>query len=236
MPRTISSDDFATVVDRMGERSVQLTAEVDIDRLPEPVRQRIAVMEDGARQRGQRMAQALKAQAPLLNALTQRAMEPRLGAQERVKRLRALGSVWASCVAPVAACQRRCSHCCHIGVAVFASEAQVIGKELGRKPISLEAGHVADLSSYGYGRPCHFLRDGECSIYESRPLACRIQFSLDVDPMLCELIEGTTVPVPYADRRLLEVMTSVAFSTDTLADLREWFPADGDSSRAAAGN
>lgn len=73
-------------------------------------------------------------------------------------------------------------------------------------------------------RPCTFLSlEGHCRIYASRPLACRQLHNLDIDDLLCELIPGAAVPVPYADATDLDVMAVMVLGDAQLADIRDWF-------------
>lgn len=143
-------------------------------------------------------------------------------------------------MAPLAACRAGCSHCCHTGVLLSETEASVIGQAIGRKPVdSPRARAPAELLKHGmtpevqawradvyFGVPCTFLDvGGRCTIYEERPLACRMQLNLDQDNLLCRLVPGQSVRVPY-----LNMMTSysaqvrVIGPNTKLADIRDWFP------------
>ncbi len=54
------------------------------------------------------------------------------------------------------------------------------------------------------GTSCPFLRDSACSIYAHRPTVCRTLLNLDDDALLCELVDGVEVLVPYADARQIK--------------------------------
>lgn len=129
-----------------------------------------------------------------------------------------------------AACKRGCSHCCHIAVGVMEPEAKVIGKMIGRPPVAVKGRQgpgYFDGFDYGYHNPCTFLKNGECSIYEFRPLACRAQFNVDVDDLLCRLTPPHSVTVPYLDTHNLQMMLAATCMRDgvpKLADIREYFP------------
>jgi Fe-S-cluster containining protein len=141
---------------------------------------------------------------------------------------------------PLAACRSGCSHCCHIGVLVSETEASVIGRAIGRKPVdSPRARAPADLLKNGvtpevdawradvyFGVPCTFLdTSGRCSIYEERPLACRMQLNLDRDDLLCRLVPDQLIPVPYLNMMTsLDAQTMVIGPNTKLADIRDWFP------------
>lgn len=130
------------------------------------------------------------------------------------------------------ACKRGCSHCCHIQVLMTQDEADVIGKRIKRKAVQYKGPSRgrADVETfdYGYHNPCTFLVDGECSIYANRPLACRTQYSLDIDALLCELAPGESPPVPYLNPHPFMMaflqMLGVPHVVPVLADIREFFP------------
>ena len=75
-----------------------------------------------------------------------------------------------------------------------------------------------------FGEACPFLVDGSCSIYAHRPMACRTHLNLDDDDLLCRLVPGIKVPVPYADATQLKAFYLAAQPNAELADIREFFP------------
>jgi uncharacterized protein len=130
------------------------------------------------------------------------------------------------------ACKRGCSHCCHIQVLIPQEEADVIGKRIRRKaayvkPPGRGRKDVAGFD-FGYHNHCTFLIEGECSIYENRPLACRLQYTLDIDALLCELGPGESPPVPYLNPQpFLMAFLQMLGAPDlmpVLGDIREFFP------------
>jgi Fe-S-cluster containining protein len=128
------------------------------------------------------------------------------------------------------ACKRGCSHCCHIAALITQDEADVIGKRIGRKARRIEPPGRTSAKGFdsGYHNPCTFLVDGECSIYENRPLVCRTQYSLDVDALLCELGPGESPPVPYLNPHMFNMaflqMLGVPDVIPVLGDIRDFFP------------
>jgi Putative zinc- or iron-chelating domain len=105
---------------------------------------------------------------------------------------------------PFAACRKGCSHCCHTSVLMPAQEAALIGKRIGVKPAKVTGMTGRDDIKPGYDNPCPFLKNDACSIYESRPLACRQLFNIDTDALLCELV-GKASKVPFLDLRDYQV-------------------------------
>lgn len=154
---------------------------------------------------------------------------------------------------PVSACGRGCAHCCHIGVTVSKAEAEVIGRSIARKVAKPPAERVLNMADMlaaddpherlarlkkqqawlrdaYHGKPCTFLTPlGACSIYESRPLICRWQISVDTDAMLCELVPQETEPVrvPYLNMTNMHAVYAANFGDSPMADIRDWFPRKG---------
>ncbi|MGF6792788.1 YkgJ family cysteine cluster protein [Paraburkholderia sp. 35.1] len=148
--------------------------------------------------------------------------------------------------APYSACRKGCSHCCHIPVLLPAQEAALIGHRIGVAPAKVTGVTAKDAVRSGYDNPCPFLKDDACSIYESRPLACRQQVNMDSDALLCELVGDEATKVPYLNlmdyNTALVYITSVSwtrrghharsgrpalrerFTMPDVGDIREFFP------------
>lgn len=213
---------------RMTENAQLGMHEQDLGALPEPVRKRIPVYAENARPRALEAGKRVRGNAHLMNTLVRLAQAQNIASIERVKRLRRLADAYAAAVAPSAACTSGCSHCCHIGVTMFGPEAQLIAKETGRQ-LSPASDQISDGSwartDFGYHMPCPFLVDNKCSIYASRPLACRLQFNMDIDSLLCELVPGAAIPAPYFDHRQIDILIASSFVRHPVADIRDWFEA-----------
>jgi len=199
------------------------------------VAQRVAEGDEAIRQKMARMNQ----QAPAFMHLQtlRKTFDRILASPQNVARK--IAALWdladkaGAHIAPYAACKKGCSHCCHIAVSVSRAEAQTIGQRIGRKPREVAArgtqkGAFDDVP-WGYGSPCTFLKNGQCSIYEHRPMACRLHFNMDRDALLCMLDPPRTSPVPFYDARQWEVAVIYAGGgrdreSVGLADIREFFP------------
>lgn len=79
---------------------------------------------------------------------------------------------------PKAACGKGCGWCCHQRVGATATEVLYIAQALRSRPGA--APLVERLKSWNGGRPCVFLVDNACSIYDLRPMKCRGVYQVDV--------------------------------------------------------
>lgn len=75
---------------------------------------------------------------------------------------------------PQAACKRGCGWCCHQRVGAAAIEVLAMARALATRP------EAALLEGWTPGKPCAFLQDGACAIYDIRPLKCRSLWHVDV--------------------------------------------------------
>ena len=191
-------------------------------------------------------AVAARVPADSRSRLLQQGIDARTVAQ-RIFWLQREAELIQSAASSSVACGAGCSHCCHISVLVAEPEAKEIGKALGRKPSDVLPGRSftgADVASRDdghkeratairdavgaevFGVPCTFLVDAKCSIYEHRPLACRHLFNVDVDSLLCQLVPGVAIEVPYLGMQGEQVAYVSAMGANArLADIRDWFPA-----------
>ncbi len=144
-------------------------------------------------------------------------------AAKRVLWINKAADALAKTYQPVSACKVGCTHCCHIPVNLTKAEAEVLGKAIGRKPAPL-ASHTND-DSVEFP-PCSFLVNGKCSIYEWRPSVCRSHMNMDQDDLLCRLVPGARIPVPYLDTRPIVMSRVQAGGRSSNADIRQWFPAE----------
>jgi hypothetical protein len=135
-------------------------------------------------------------------------------------------------IAPVAACRRGCSHCCRQGLMIFEHEAvllaEVSGRELVRQPWQPLQAVDEDLDSM-IGTPCPFLDNDSCSVYEHRPLFCRLRHSLNENPNDCAIDSVTHGQVATYAAEVMFIDPYVELSVKTngiepLASIHRYFP------------
>lgn len=130
-------------------------------------------------------------------------------------------------ILPFTACRKKCSHCCHIAALISDVEAQRIGEAIRRKPAKVGAfpPDVEGQRDKYFGVPCTFLKGGRCSIYEVRPLACRLHFNMADDPFFCSTaIAPQNSLVPALNLHGVDKALFVMTFGSPLADIREFFP------------
>lgn len=134
------------------------------------------------------------------------------------------------------ACAKGCSWCCHLPVGVTAPFALAIAAHVreGRAAMTQEEArarllHRLNEPSPAAFRPCAFLNDGLCAIYDIRPLACRGANSVDADLCrhLVERGDGDATPdrnwvhaVPYQAMAAMQDGLRAGFSAAGLSDDR----------------
>lgn len=156
-----------------------------------------------------------------------KAQTPAVPAKTKVIRLRHIAGEWSRAFASQTACASGCSHCCNLGVMVPKSEAKLMAKAIGRQLV--EPDQNLDLQSATernlfLGAPCSFLSDGRCSIYQHRPMMCRTLVNMDSVDLLCRIVDGVDVPVPYLNTMELKAYFACLTHAEQFADIREWFP------------
>ena len=211
-----------------------LTPPDGVDRLPRAIRLRLEVAGETAQRQVEAFNATLgKALLARIDTTVRRILAGRMKRRAGLLALWAIADDVGARAARFAACRRGCAHCCHTPVAIGPAEARLIAERSGRPMASPPLSDRWVSAEYGYHRPCVFLRNGECSIHAHRPLACRTLFNLDVDALLCELIPGVTVPVPYLNLQALH-LAYAALNLEGAADIRSFFPGDGEDVETVA--
>lgn len=127
-----------------------------------------------------------------------------------------------------AACRKGCGHCCYVSVPITDFEAKWIGDRIDIQPAPLKQSIRRDVSEYSTQTPCLFLKDNSCSIYEFRPLTCRIHMNFDIDNYWC-LHENWDHPEASIPRPTISALTEAYNQLGEklkpiVADIRDFFP------------
>lgn len=146
----------------------------------------------------------------------------------RANRLYEIIDEISTMVEPTATCKRGCSHCCYQSVIITSWEAAKIAKFTRRKfamPNLDSAEKKDELIERYAGKPCPFLSNNECTIYDVRPSMCRTHFSLADDNSACDIISRPGDRVPYFDLESLKTITGFLFASADckFGDIREFF-------------
>lgn len=189
--------------------------------------QRLEASQRAAIERSDAFLAALPAD---LNALDDR-VEGAL-AHENASPKTKLGKVYrladaaAVAAAPYVACRKACSACCKMNVSITSLEAERLAAVSGRRmqvphrPVTHDEGRFA-------GVPCPFLVDDVCSVYDSRPYACRTHFSFDLDSYWCQperAYVGGMRMVRLGGAKAAYEAIARATKLGGFADIRDFFP------------
>jgi Fe-S-cluster containining protein len=134
-------------------------------------------------------------------------------------------------IRPFSACKQGCSHCCYRGSVVFRHEAERLAQVTGRKMAEVafrsEQQMQRDSAKY-FNTPCPFLLDDACSVYEHRPMSCRLVHALNESGDACALGEGKRPTLHTLELfPLWNAYGSMAerINNETVGTLHEYFPA-----------
>lgn len=154
------------------------------------------------------------------------ALESGLAPRAMLHRLKRAADKINAAALPRSACRSGCSHCCHISLLITQSEAEAIGALVGKKPRKLKVKLPSiEIRDEWFRTPCTFLKKGRCSIYEERPLACRLMFNMANTPYFCD----TAIPpqdshVTMLNLHQLEHGYAKVFIGQAWGDIRDFFP------------
>jgi Fe-S-cluster containining protein len=127
-----------------------------------------------------------------------------------------------------AACRMGCGHCCYASVPITDFEAKYIGEKINTAPAPIKQSIRRNLNEFSGKTPCHFLKDESCSIYEFRPLTCRIHMNFDIDNYWC-LHENWNNPEATIPKPTIDALTTAYHQLGdklkpVVADIRDFFP------------
>lgn len=131
---------------------------------------------------------------------------------------------------PLSSCKRGCSYCCQqSSIIIDEADAILLSTVTGRAIAETSKSSSIDWK----GVPCVFLdpKEGCCTVYEHRPLTCRLSISID-QPKKClteEERQMLVLDVVHAELyRLVGAQDNKAFLTSrgvgSPADIRAFFP------------
>jgi len=124
-------------------------------------------------------------------------------------------------------CKRGCSFCCYIHVDISPPEAMRVLSKINLTEKQVE--HLERQKGYNLNnwtelpyahRKCVFLENGECSVYEDRPLSCR-KYMVVNEPEICNTEHENNVTT-VAAAGIVEAMcmsSALAFSSASMAPL-----------------
>ena len=125
-------------------------------------------------------------------------------------------------------CKRGCNACCTHNVDVTQVEAALIAKHYKIPVKGLKQGRVMyehEPSKYD-GQLCPMNKDGECQIYEWRPIVCRVFFSQEATPDPCFVKGGGGVQFNYRSNPVFEeIIKTIGWGTNVQGggDIRDFF-------------
>lgn len=132
-------------------------------------------------------------------------------------------------LAPIATCRNGCSHCCHQGLVVFEHEAvalaKVSGREMVKQPHRSDRELEIDIGS-ATGKPCPFLTNNSCSVYEHRPLSCRLRHSLNEKASDCSE-NGSPIGTYSIDDFFVDPYVELSYrirGVEPLGSVHRYFP------------
>lgn len=131
-------------------------------------------------------------------------------------------------VAPSTPCRKGCSACCRIALPISLTQAADLAVLTGRKltvpvrsAITLHDQIERDVKRFK-GVPCPFLVGDECSVYEHRPMQCRVHHVIEADASRCEPL-GDAQDIANYDLEWVSTPAIALGMGEFHADVREFF-------------
>jgi Fe-S-cluster containining protein len=137
------------------------------------------------------------------------------------------------------ACSKGCSSCCYMATLTFSIEVEEIGIRVGKKPKpfkgifkNIDDATLTKVQDEIQGIPCTFLKDNQCSIYDIRPLACRLHHNLSEVSFMCDTSlksEDTCIPKIDFPQFTFAMVVMLSGDGNKMGDIREAFPTSAKS-------
>lgn len=146
--------------------------------------------------------------------------------QSKLRKISRLIEEFSSLFVPFVACEKGCSSCCRMNITISKVEADYIHRQSGRSSIHIAGTRAHRLEEF-LGKPCPFLSQNTCTIYEFRPYVCRKDVSFDTTSYWCEPSRALYATLPMVGFSgiddALSAVTGKA-SSDIVANIRDFFP------------
>jgi Fe-S-cluster containining protein len=153
------------------------------------------------------------------------ALERDITARAKLNQLKKASDRLSRVVTPYSACRSGCSYCCNISAVISESEARAIAKASGRKMKTLQGVPSPAIREKWHRVPCPFLKKGRCSVYDDRPMVCRLMFNMADTPEQCNTdIPSCNSHVITLNLKELEHGFVAAFAQEPWGDIRDFFP------------
>ena len=153
------------------------------------------------------------------------ALEQDIPARAKLNRLKKGADALGKVVKPYSACKSGCSYCCHISALICETEARVLAKASGRKMKAVTGVPGPEIVQKWVKVPCPFLVKGRCSVYEDRPITCRLLYNMADSPEQCDTrIPSEDSYVPLLNLQQLQEGFYFAFANENWGDIRDFFP------------
>lgn len=153
------------------------------------------------------------------------ALERDIPARAKLNQLKKASDQLARVVIPHSACRSGCSYCCNISAVICESEARAIAKASGRQMKTLQGVPSPSVREKWHRVPCPFLKKGRCSVYDERPMVCRLMFNMADTPEQCNTdIPSSDSHVITLNLKQLEHGFVAAFAHEAWGDIRDFFP------------
>lgn len=171
---------------------------------------------------------------PHLRKRIDKVMNENSGTASKRRKLYQIIDEASAAIYPNSACRGvGCSHCCKTSVMIRQTEADAIGKTIGRTARRVTFRDREKIKGLAFdekyaGSACPFLVDEKCSVYDVRPYVCRQAHSLNASPDQCDTtkVKASDSCVIHFDLTHLEFAMShvCGVAGDALGDIREFFP------------
>lgn len=148
-----------------------------------------------------------------------------LATRPKINQMKKAAQKISELISPLVACKSGCSYCCHISVTISSVEADAMAKASGRKAKKLSANVDDSMPQKWFRVPCPFLKKGKCSVYDERPISCRLMFNIADTPEQCDTaIPSSESYVSMLNLSQLQNAYVEAFHMHTWGDIRDFFP------------